>query len=182
MKKIVCLFVCLFAVSANATVLDLSSLSHGNLGVSSVVLPDAKITNLSGGTLYVGAAGINNEICGLSSSWNCQQDVEIDFNNLVSDLSFVVSGWQPGDSVLASIFGASNNFLSSLTIANNGLFDFGTISGISKLVFDDSSTSAGVAYDHITFNKSSSVPEPAPLLLLALGLIGLGVSRKMKNA
>ncbi len=50
--------------------------------------------------------------------------------------------------------------------------------GITRLTIAGSGTQ--IAWDNFTFNESESIPEPAPMALIGLGLAGIGFLRKKK--
>lgn len=162
--------------AAGAATLDFSGLAPGAQGSAVLVLPEATITSF-GDDIYVGAAGIASEICAFNNAFNCEADLEVDFNSLVSDLSFDVSGWQGGDLVVASAYDELDNLIGSFNISANGSYGFGALADISRVLFDDQSTAAGVAYDNFEF---SPVPLPAslPLLIGALGAMGFAMRRR----
>jgi hypothetical protein len=173
------IFLCLIAWSfnANAATLDFSVFSQGYQGTTTLTLPEATLTSF-GTDFYIGAAGIADEVCAINGS-NCEADLDISFNNLVSDLSFVTSGWQTGDSVTASIYDASNSLLASIIITSNTFVDFSAYTGISRLFLDDNSTAAGIAYDQFNF---TTVPVPAAVWLFGSGLMGIiGFSRRKRD-
>lgn len=180
MKKIVYLFVFLFAGSVNATVIDFTVFGNGDTGSTTLITPEATFTSL-GGNFFVGAAGIGSEICALSGG-TCAADFKVDFTTEINNLTLITSGFQSGDTVEISAFDVSNTLLGSVTQAANGLVDLTAFSGISRLFVDDSSTAAGFGFDQFTFDSvNNNVPEPSILALLALGLAGVGFSRKKKN-
>jgi hypothetical protein len=97
----------------------------------------------------------------------------------VNDLNFRnwISGVHTGevDRITASAYDAASNLLGSVTSSN----EFITLgfNGIAKVVFDDVN-STGYVLDEIQWRSANGVPEPSSLALLALGALGLGVSRK----
>ncbi len=59
---------------------------------------------------------------------------------------------------------------------------FGVISSVALTSFTLDQTNAFMLLDNLTYGSgtSSSVPEPSTFILLGLGLLGLGISRKRK--
>lgn len=170
----------LMSSSAYAVVIDFSTFSTGNTGSTTLVTPEATF-NSFGDNFYVGAAGMGYEICALNGG-NCQMDFEALFNAAIENLTLVTSGWHAGDTVEIFAYDAGNTLLGSVTQAANGLVDLTAFSGITRLFFDDSSTGAGFAYDAFTFDYAAvDVPEPGSLILLVLGMVGLGLSRRRKH-
>lgn len=163
--------------AAGAATLDFSGLTPGAQGSTVLILPEATITSF-GDDIFVGAAGIASEICAFNSGpYNCEADLEVDFNSLVSNLNFDVSGYDAGDLVTATAYDALDNVIGSFNISANGSYGFGALADISRVFFDDQSSGAGMAYDNFEF---SPVPLPAalPLLIGALGAMGFATRRR----
>lgn len=159
---------------------------QGNQG-NSFLLPEATFTNTSGGDILVGstAAGEADGFCFLGLG--CQADGEMIFGAAVENLFFDIDGADVGDSVEISAFDGANTLLGSVIATVNGQLDFSGFGAITRLVFDDSSTAAGVGYSTFTFDFAngrvgggggSSVSAPATLLLMLSSMLGFRLMRK----
>ena len=168
----------LASANASADTLDFSGFPIGPIGSTVMVLPNATITSF-GSDIYVGAAGIDHEICALSGG-SCQADLRIDFSTAVNSLSFVTSGWNPGDHVDANVYDGIT-LLGTVSQSSNGLVDLSAFSHVTSIYLDDSSTGAGFGYDHFIF---APVPEPETyaMLLAGLGLLGFMARRRKESA
>jgi hypothetical protein len=174
----------LTCASASAATLNFETLSSGNLGSSSAILPEAKISG-TGTILYTNEyfAGEGGSVCSAfttSTSTSCTGDLQITFTTAVSQLSLQTIGYDEGigndigDSVTISAY-AGSLLLGSQVIAADTTVDFSAYSGVTKLVFDDQSTSSGFAYGKFSFTSSvSPVPEPATGLMMVLGVAAIG--------
>lgn len=168
----------MLASSASADTLDFSVFPTGPMGTTVLVLPQATITSF-GSNLYIGAAGIDHEICALTGGGNCEADLKVDFSTAVNGLSFVASGYDAGDHVDVNIFDGAT-LLGTVGLSSNGLVDLSAFSHVTSLYMDDSSTGAGFAYDHFIF---APVPEPETyaMLLAGLGLMGFMTRRRKES-
>ena len=168
------------ATAANAATLDFTVLPFGDVGSPTASVPGATITNNSGFDLYRGDQ-FANSICALSATFNCNADLTLDFDSLVSNITFDSGGFDPGDFVEVSVLGIADMLLGSFTIAGDTHFVLSGFNNVSKLVFDDSSTGFGLVYGNFTYDVAA-VPLPAGLPLFVTGLGGIALLRRRRRA
>jgi len=170
----------LLSVNSFALVIDFTAFGSGDINTNVIAAPEAIFTSL-GGDFYIGAGGITNSVCALNANqFNCEADIEAVFTNSVQNLTLETGGYGSGDTAEFFAYDSSNTLLGSVVQSSNGLVDLSAFSGIKKLFIDDSSTAAGFSYGNWTFDYVASVPAPGTFSLLAMGLVGLGLSRKRK--
>lgn len=175
MKKIVCLFICLFAGTANAGLI-------GNDVLLEYWYPDLSTVRDSA-TSTVGAGTEFSNYAGFF-------DIDVDDTNITVN-QFAIStrfssasfnGW-----VISDLNGTIDDII-NVTI-NSATNMVGLDS--SRLTFD--SNSIGINWQGLSFTESTivsrdiefdsvAVPEPASIALLGLGLAGIGFSRRKKTA
>lgn len=186
----------IFCASMNASAavitLDFDSLAGG-----SNIVSDGFVSTSEGNiTLFQGASGAACIGCfgSFPSDLNTGQAlveadnsgansfIGLDFSFNVVSLQFNFGGDGGGFEYFA--YDSSNNVLDSLSFASNtwvtpGFHSISGVGSISSIRWRD--PVGGAALDNIILSTSTSaVPEPAPLALLALGLAGIGFSRKKK--
>jgi len=204
MKKIVCLFVCLFVGSANAasiffndrasfdaattsSILNFESFENNFTTAASITLTDFTVSE-TGGTNVLGQA---RNFSGLLDASITDGTGAILFDDNGSSIG---SFFSFTDSVNAFGLDIATDVSSTMIIGGSvsdtinlaantasfwGVIDMG---GITSITFDASGTPI-VGFDAVSFGQvNASVPEPTSLALLSLGLAGFGFSRKNKTA
>lgn len=168
--------------AAQALTLDFGEVASGFQGSTTVTLSNATV-NSFGDDLFVygpgqfGRAG-NGGFCGISGG-SCEAGAEVLFNDAVSNLTFDARGFNLGDFATLSIFDGAT-LLSSTDISADTDVSFAGFSNISRLFIQDSSTGAGFDFTNFEFDASvgNPVPAPATLVLIGIGLLGFGASRR----
>ena len=176
-------------VSHAVVVLDFDTVATGSdIANNALVTADGTITASStGGTLYIAdgaSGGMTGDVLRFDEGSDGQY-AQLAFDYDVGSIDFLFAGFLSGSftaqaldasfSIVDSFFdGDTNNDLpGSASLSGSGIRYFRFFDGPGGLSF------AGV--DDLVITAASSVPAPPALLLMALGLIGIGVSRR-KNA
>ena len=177
-----------FAFNASADSLDFTEITQDSNLVSPVELSNATIAS-SSGTLYFFSSGYSTNglgsICG-NLSGRCEADIDINFKSTIENLSFEISGYDPGDSVTAMGY-LNGNLVNSLTLSNETSLDISSWGLLDRLFLAYEGTipgqlGYGYVYSDFEFTSISVVPLPAALPLFGAALLGLGfISRRKRQ-
>lgn len=177
--------VALVGTGSVAATLDFTEIGLTGIVPSTVLdLSNATLTSL-GDDFFVSTPGSFGEANGLGivcaspvGSFNCQEDMQIDFDDAIENLSFASFGAaSTGDLVEVTAFldGAE---VGSTVVTTNTVIDFAAFGAIDSLYFADSSSQAGIGFGDFSFDVIAPVPLPASAALLAGGLGLLAWRRK----
>jgi opacity protein-like surface antigen len=131
---------------------------------------------------------VSGDYSAIYDQWNnppieiAAQSGLFDFNGVyLTDINLGVY-----DVLIQGFNGANLVNQAQITLSGSGPFHFMSNSfvGIDKLVFTNIGASGSncLQMDDLAYNNSNAVPEPATMLLLGLGFVGLaGVRRKIKK-
>jgi hypothetical protein len=175
-------------VAARAVTIDFDSLTKGTVVTNQ--FPEATFSSSTGYRVEVLeypadlGSSLPNIICTAPVGYtpDCDADVFVDFTLPVVDLSFLaVADNQSGvvgqvDVYESAAFSATVNLVGNSDISDPITIDLSSFSNVTRLHVHDVTDAVGLGYDDFTFTV---VPEPATSLLLAVGLAGLALLRRV---
>lgn len=173
-------------VPAAAVVIDFSDQPNGVVA-GPLVYPEATFISDTG-QFFIGAAGVDDEICTLTDAFACDAVLTVDFyDDPVNNLTFLANGDDSASTILTvEVF---------TTEGSVGQFNFGGFDGVSATftlidlsgftdvtqIFVYSDDPAGLGYDTFTFDVGDTVvPEPSSwaLMIAGFGLVGGALRRR----
>lgn len=183
MKRIACLLLMLFTGSVNAVTINFNEGLSAGTQLEGSNFYDYYGVTFESAFLFGPDTTLPDDGWGITNFPNIATTVNFTAPVYQVDFTWAVASFYTDFS--ATAFDASNNVLgsfffdSSLSNDTSGVVSLAGLD-ITRLEFSASSRAFG-AIDTLSFYSEASVPEPASLALLGLGLAAIGFSRKIKK-
>ena len=190
-----CLFTCLFTGAANAALIDFDNLPGGgtlaansilttqysSLGVTFSATENSSTVSSSVINTFTPFSG-NYWANTTSGVFGPRHDVlSIMFDNAAENVSWLTQSYG-GSSITFNAFDSASNLLETISTTGDWINTSFASSGIYRIDALQPNDGWGWGLDNLSFDGSVSVPEPASIALIGLGLAGIGFSRKKKAA